>query len=138
MGKLDKHRPRGWTSGNLRIAGHALERAAERLRERFGSIPVRRAAQMLEGALRNPRADAVPLQRRNGEVKRMAVPFVWPRSGEITGYLILKPDERQDAHYIAVTWLDPRMIDGVRSDVEASWWPAYCESCHTTKEASDG
>ncbi len=122
-----------WVAGKVKISGHAIERALERMREKFESATWVRACKMLERAVRHPEAPVVPIDHINDGKLQVAVPVMdHGDKGQVLGYLSVGSDVYR-AGVVATTWLEPWMVDGIverlrKQRFEISiprWWDAF-------------
>lgn len=98
----------GWWRGfELQIAPHALQRAAERLSERFGGLDRQYVAKMCAGAIYRPQEQVLVINADiDPEHPQVASPLCHTETGEVLGFLVLDDDLERPSGVIAKTWLD--------------------------------
>ncbi len=110
----EKSRVADWISGRLKIKGHVIDRARQRLNEKFGGITRKRACKMIERAVRHPNGEVEGIDEISGGAFMVAVPFYEVRNtgiGDLLGYLAVARDKDCPSHVVVVTLLEPWMID---------------------------
>lgn len=132
MTAVASRRKSPWINGKVKVAAHALDRAWERMAEKFQGATRVRVAKMLERAVRHPQGEVIPIDSVNDGKLQVAVPVTNQGTDEVIGYLSVGSDTFR-AGVVAMTWLEPWMVDSIverlrrmRFEIGVPrWWDAF-------------
>lgn len=124
-----------WVNGKVKISAHAVERAWERMREKYQGVTWERVCKILERVVRHPEGEVFPMDRINDGKFQVALAVMEKGTGEVLGYLAVASDTKR-AGVVATTWLETWMVEGMRERLRRQqfeirvprWWHAW--SCN--------